>query len=197
MNRIGLIIFLFVAASAAALALWWFRPKPEPVVIVDRSEYRLEDYVMVSLDPQGLESFRVSGPQLYREANRDSMILENPNFVFPDPEKGSWNAQANRGWISPDRSLILLSGGVEMLGPAESKAGKSTLLTDSLEVFPQEDRAYTPDPVTITRQDSILQATGLSLDMKAKTYELAADVKAHVIPNKSEPESDQPTADQP
>jgi len=141
---------------------------------------------MTALREDGSEGFTVTGPLLERDSESGVTTLAEPRFGFPGDTPGSrWDARSASAWIGPDNAEVRLDGGVEMLGPPDASQRQVRFSTDRLSVFPEIERARTDAAVTITQGRSILQATGLEVDLKARTYELLADVDATFYPDPS------------
>jgi lipopolysaccharide export system protein LptC len=186
LNRLGLGIALAVGAAATGLALWWLREPPPPPAVDARADYRLEGFEMTALREDGSEGFTVVGPLLERDMEAKTTTLTEPRFGFPGNAPGErWDARAASAWIGPGNDEVRLEGGVEMLGPPGRQGGPVRFSTDHLTVFTESERARTDAAVTVTQGRSILQATGLEVDMQAKTYGLLADVDATFHPDAS------------
>jgi len=186
MNRFWLGSLLAIGAAATGTALWWLREPPAPPTIDSRADYRLEGFEMTALRKDGSEGFTVVGPLLERDQDAQITTLTEPRFGFPGEAPGQrWDARSATAWIGPDNDEVRLEGGVEMLAPQEGDGRQARFSTDHLSVFTESERVRTDAAVTVTQGRSILQATGLDVDMQAKTYELLADVDATFYPEPS------------
>lgn len=186
MNRFWLGVLLAIGAGATGLALWWLREPPAPPSVDSRADYRLEGFEMTALRQDGGEGFTVVGPLLERDMAAKTTTLTEPRFGFPgDTPDRRWDARAASAWVGPGNDEVRLLGGVEMLGPASEGGHQARFSTDRLSVFTETERARTDAAVTVTQGRSILQGTGLEVNMKARTYELLADVDATFHPEPS------------
>ncbi|GAB3732929.1 hypothetical protein GCM10028794_10090 [Silanimonas algicola] len=184
MNRFWLGVLLAIGAAATGAALWWLREPPAPPAIDSRADYRLEGFEMTALRKDGSEGFTVVGPLLERDQDAQVTTITEPRFGFPGDAPGQrWSARAASAWIGPENDEVRLEGGVEMVAPPEPDGRQARFSTDHLSVFAESERARTDAAVTITQGRSILQATGLEVDLQAKTYELLADVDATFYPD--------------
>lgn len=184
MNRFGLGVLLAAGAISTGLALWWLREPPAPPRIDTRADYRLEGFEMTALRKDGSEGFTVVGPLLERDLDAQVTTLTEPRFGFPgDPPGQRWDARSASAWIGPGNEEVRLQGGVEMLGPPSPQGRQVRFSTERLTVLTEAGRARTDAAVTVTQGRSILQATGLEVDMQARTYELLADVDATFYPD--------------
>lgn len=184
MNRVALGVLLALGAIGTGFAVWWLREPPPPPSIDARADYRLEGFEMTALRADGSEGFTVSGPLLERDMEAEITTLSEPRFGFPGHAPGRrWDARSATAWVGPGNDEVRLEGGVEMLGPPDARGGQVRFSTDHLTVSTESERARTDAAVTITQGRSILEATGLEVDMQAQTYELLADVDATFYPD--------------
>ena len=188
MSRSALGAVLLVAALATGLAVWWLR-EPPPLDRADsRADYRAERFEMTALRKDGSEGFTVRGPLLERDMEAKVTTLTEPRFQFPSKDgEGRWDARSAAAWIGPDNAEVRLTGGVEIVLPANAGAQQTRFSTDHLNVFTETERAATDAAVTITQGRSILQGTGLVVDLQAQRYELLADVNATFPPDPDRP----------
>jgi lipopolysaccharide export system protein LptC len=141
---------------------------------------------MTALRKDGSEGFTVVGPLLERDTEAQVTTLTEPRFGFPGHAPGErWNARSASAWIGAENDEVRLEGGVEMLGPTSADQRQVRFSTDHLTVFTESEQARTDAAVTVTHGRSILQATGLEVDMQAQRYELLADVDATFYPEPS------------
>jgi lipopolysaccharide export system protein LptC len=188
LNRVWLGVLLAIGAGGTGLALWWLREPPPKPSVDERADYRLEGFEMTALREDGSEGFTVVGPLLERDMEAKTTTLTEPRFGFPGETPGErWDARSASAWIGPGNDEVRLEGGVEMLGPPGPEGTPVRFSTDHLTVFTEAERARTDAAVTVTQGRSILEATGLEVDMQAKTYELLADVDATFYPRAPRP----------
>jgi lipopolysaccharide export system protein LptC len=179
-------VLLLLAASASGWLLWKLR-EPEtgpPLYGPPRSDYVLLDFELMALDENGAESFRINGPMLARHPHLATLDVQQPRFLFPDADGKPWNARADQAWVSKDGDELRLDGAVAFDGPPDDADGRVALRTDSLTVLPEVDAVRTESIVTVTSPGSILRGRGLRADLKARRFELLAEVTARYAPPK-------------
>ena len=94
---------LLSVAVVAGLAVWELRPRPKPPAPAsDRSDYTLENFELVTLDEEGLESFTVKAPHLERDPKGKTLTLRTPTFSFPDKDGGRNDRTVVRADQHPD-----------------------------------------------------------------------------------------------
>jgi len=187
MNRAALnTALLLLAVVLVSLAVWqWSQRQVALVEAPQRSDYILRDFELTTLDQDGKESFTVRGPYLQRDIGGKSLSLVQPRFSFPASGGGRWQARSEAAWVSPDADEVHLLRQVEMLGPPSPAGLRTRFATERLRVLPDADQANTAGQVTITHGDSILEGTGLDVDMTAKRFQLQNDVKGHYAPRRN------------
>ncbi|GAB2670654.1 LPS export ABC transporter periplasmic protein LptC [Arenimonas aestuarii] len=183
MSRQALNVVLFaLALGLGGYAAWqWQRnrvPPPEPS---QRSDYVLREFELTALDDAGAESFTLRSPYLERDRDGKSLTIRRPRFAFPS-DSGRWQVRSDKAWVSPKASEVQLLGGVNMVGPTEPSGLRTRFTSDTLSIFPNDQRATTDDRVNIDRGESTFAGTGLRVDLAAKRFQLLNDVKGHYAP---------------
>ena len=178
----GILLVLAMALVAIAWWQWQLRQVP-PVEVPQRSDYILREFELTTLGEDGAESFTVRGPYLQRDVGGKSISLVQPRFSFPDAEgTGRWQARSDVAWVSPKADQVHLMRKVEMVGPPTAAGIISRVDTERLVVFPKTSRATSDERVTVTQGGSILNGTGLRVDMQAKRVQLLNEVKVRHAP---------------
>lgn len=172
---------LVIAALASGIALWFLYRGEEPVALTGppRSDYFLVDFELVSLNQEGKEAFRVSGPLLSRHPSLGTITIEQPDFRFPTQGAEPWSARADRAWATASGSELRLDGNVALDAPSDGTHEALAFRTDSLDVFPRERRAQSEDTVVFSSPHSILQGRAFRIDMGTRRYQFLNEVIGH------------------
>jgi len=188
--RTWLTLALLAAAGISGWSILNHRaPQPVRAPVDSRSDYQLFDFELVALDENGNEAFTLRAPQLARRPGDESMDLATPLFLFPvSGEDGSgperWQMRSDTAWVSPGGEEVRLAGNVEADGPGTG-SDAATLRTESLSVFPADERASSDVRVTMRSGGSIIQSgRGLRMDLAKKRYQLLDDVEFRYAPNR-------------
>jgi lipopolysaccharide export system protein LptC len=179
--RIALTIALLLGALVSGWSVW--RNHAALVAPADsggHSDYVLHDYEIIALDQEGKEAFTVLGPMLRETPGKETMEMQAPLFLIPDPQGLHWTVQSKRGWVSEDRQHIRLTGNVRAIGP-RTRPQPAKIATQQLNVYPKTKRAAAPGAVTITQPGSILRGHGLAVNLANKQYELKSQVRARYV----------------
>ena len=181
--RTVLTLVLLVAAAISGWSVWTHRPNQASAAVADaRSDYTLHDFELVALDKLGKEAFTLRAPQLQRHPGDRTMTLATPLFLLPTNDGGYWEIRSKQGWVSAEGDEVRLTGDVNATSPQGMTP--TTFATQTLNVFPQTDRASSRDVVTVTQPGSILRGRGFDANLKSKRYTLLADVRTRYAPTR-------------
>lgn len=181
-RRWPLLAMLMLTALLASWAAWLLRMQPpvEDTAGPPRSDYTLDDYQLVVLNKDGVESFSSKGPYLARDPYSETLSLNQPRFSFPDRNgHGYWTAGSHSGWVSAKGEEVRLKDSVVLDGPVVTGADQTHLRTEQMTVHPQPQTAHSDLLVTVTRGPSILRGTGMNADLKNNRLELLSKVSLH------------------
>ena len=182
-RRWPLLAMLMLTALLASWGAWLLRIQP-PVADTtgpQRSDYTVDDYRLVVLSKQGVESFASSGPYLARNPYDETLNLNQPRFNFPSRsgKGGDWTAGSDSGWVSAKGDEVRLKRSVVLDGPVIVDTDQTHLRTEQMTVFPQPQTAHSDLLVTVTRGASILRGTGMNANLKTNRLELLSKVSLH------------------
>lgn len=181
--RMVLGLVLLVAAILSGWSAWKQRDVPEPDrSVVERSDYLMRDFEMISLDDEGKESMTLRAPEMQRNPKDQTFTITTPLFLLPDSQGQHWEMRAKNGWVSAKGDELRLTGNVTGISPQQA-AVRSTFDTQRLNVFPRKNLASTDAAVTITRPGSILSGVGFETNTKTRHYTFKSQVKTRYEPN--------------
>ncbi|GAB3377785.1 LPS export ABC transporter periplasmic protein LptC [Lysobacter fragariae] len=178
-------ILLMVGAVISAWSVWKENRKEAVATTTSaRSDYVLVDFELVSLNPQGKESFTLRAPHLARDPSKKTIDVATPLFLIPPGADNSdaWQVRSKSAWVSEGGDEVRLRGNVK--GVSEGAGVPTTLETQELNVFPEAKRAASPTKVVITRPGSILSGRGLKLSLATKKYSFNSEVHHVYVPNR-------------
>lgn len=150
-------------------------------------EERRPDYVVTDIrsqetDEKGRILRRLQSPELrHYDKPEDEAEMDTPVITLYDQGKEAWQVQAERGNSLKQNTEVVLSGNVhaERRDPA---AVPVTLDTDTLHVFPKEERLTSASQVRINSPQGHLTSTGIEASMKTGDLLLNQNVKGNYAP---------------
>lgn len=106
--------------------------------------------------------------QTNKHLKADNTIkLTRPEAELYSKQNNHWHVESDHGYIERDhQNLTHLEGHVILHRQKTARQTPITVLTDKLHYNPQTKIAYTNQPVTITRPNTLLHAKGLRANLK-------------------------------
>lgn len=117
-------------------------------------------------DDQGdLHSHLVS-PFIVHFPYQNSFHLSSPYYLIYTAQHVPWSIHANYGKSYNGIKWIYLWGHVKIYKPSQATEVETTITTKNMTIFPRSSFAQTDQTVTIVRPDSLVKATGMTVDLK-------------------------------
>lgn len=182
---------LALASLAIGSALFLYNLDPGEFVIGEATEglpdFYVERFATTTMDEQGRPKRRLEAQSMAHFPDTDTTELEQPYLVLYEPSEPPWHVRSERGWVSPDNSIMLLLGKVHIW--RNTLAGETNLEieTEDLRVLPDEKIGETEQPVIISTPQSRTRSVGMRAYMEQGRLELLSRVRTLVEPNVSAP----------
>lgn len=144
----------------------------------------VENFSATKLDTQGAPRFIVSAKQMHHYSDDDSTTLEAPILTTLSNDHVAIRTTAKQGEISSKGADVFLHGNVEMLRDASTEQDKLTLKTEYLHVIPDKNLITTDRAVTLNDANTTVNAVGLEMDYKMRTFKLLSQVRSEYVPAK-------------
>lgn len=172
---------LALALIALIAVLRYLRPpEPPPEALPEaQASYRLEDFDLTVMNPDGLPRFTVAAPSLARRPDDGSAMIEAPRMRLFTRGRPAWAITSERCWIADSGDEVRLLGDVRMVGLGDEPV---TVTTEALVVFPDTDQVRTDAAVVITGRRGTLQGVGMRGRLDVLAWELLSDVQARLLP---------------
>lgn len=172
-----------ILAVLAALTFWLRYATELPEAQRDGKNRHDPDYIVSGatlrkLDPAGNLQYTLKAVEIRHYPDDDTTDMLKPDVVHLHPTKPPVSMSAERGHMSKDGERVDLYENVRIFRAASGKDEAMTAVTSQLTVLPDEEKAFTKEPVIITQGDSWLKGTGLQVDNKAQTYVLESRATA-------------------
>jgi len=181
--RLLLSLALLLVALITSLFAWQRdTPAPADAPVAERSDYVLYDFDLVSLNSEGEEAFTLNAPQLRQTPGARTLELTTPDILIPQGDAQYWQVNANSGWISADGDEVRLRGGVKAT-PADDPSGQTWIVTEALDIFPQQSLATTSAVVTLARPGATMHAVGMRVHLDHNRVELLSKVHLRHAPS--------------
>lgn len=176
---------LTLLALLAALTLWIDRTVQPVQPKRDGSsrhdvDYRMENFTTTKADGKGNPRYVLSAVELTHYPDDDSTQLVRPRFTQYAIGKPYTQIQGLRGQVSSNGENVYITDNVQVVRGAMPGRGKMTLLTDYLQIMPDQEIATTDRPVSILQEPrTLIRATGMEYNKKLRTLKLFNRVRVH------------------
>jgi lipopolysaccharide export system protein LptC len=183
--RPSILFPIVLMAILAVLTFWIDYAVQAPEARIDGSsrhdpDYILNNFTTTRTDENGELRYRLSALEMRHYPDDDTTELEKPQFERYEVDKPFTTIEGNKGFVSTDAETVEFIDDVKVVRQAFNGKGEMVVLTDRLEVMPNEEMAKTDRPVVITQEPkTVIHATGMIYDKKNQTVQLLSRVKAH------------------
>jgi lipopolysaccharide export system protein LptC len=180
------ILFPIVLLAMLAMLTFWINYAVQaPEAKIDGSsrhdpDYILNNFTTTRTDENGELRYRLTALEMRHYPDDDTTELEKPQFERYETDKPFTIIEGNKGFVSADAETVEFIDDVKVVRQAFNGKGEMVVLTDKLDVMPNEEMAKTDRPVVITQEPkTVIHATGMIYDKKNQTVQLLSRVKAH------------------
>ena len=90
-------------------------------------------------------------------------MLTEPRLIVFNEDKPPWHVDSTVGWISEDRTLVLLTGEVVIERAGKGRLRPLRVVTTKLRVKPQEQYAETDQHVRIESRKDWMESDGAEI----------------------------------
>jgi len=151
---------------------------PEPVAGLDpRLDYVLRDFVLQFYDENGQPTLNMRAPILRNDPKLQLGTIENP-VVRLNQDDAVWDMMADTATVTADKEHVQLSGQVLVKRNEPASGNWVELSTREVQIEVTPQTAVTDQPVSLYDGHNRVDAIGLELNMKTKTYKLKQQVRA-------------------
>ena len=141
-------------------------------------DYIVYDGTLRKIDATGALKYTLTAKEIVHFPDDDSTEMKSPTFVHFNPNKPTMRMKADFGRMSRDGEQVDLYDNVRLHRAATAKDPETIGTTTQLTILPDEEKAYTREPVLITQGKSMIKGVGLQVDGRKQTYLLESRASA-------------------
>ncbi|MFK7955690.1 MAG: LPS export ABC transporter periplasmic protein LptC [Lysobacterales bacterium] len=172
-----------LAALGLALTFWLtvkLRQPPEPEILpTARSDYLLENFDLLVMDPQGNPSFRLQSPFLEKNPTDESLDIRSPHLTLFEAGEVTWQMQSDNAWINREGDIIKMPGPVKL---ASEITPKTIVNTADVTVKPRDHQASSDAAVEVIRSDMRSEGVGFQVDLSRQQFDILSQVEGYYEP---------------
>ncbi len=177
---------LAVVLALLGVATWWLAQRSEPeepgagTAPGHVPDYYVRDLRGRTMDETGRLSRSLRAERLTHFMDDQSTEVEAPRLTLYRLGEPPWQIESERGWVSPDGSVVLLKGAARITRDAAPGIRPVEVETSNLLVRPKDDYAETSEPVRITSLASRAQSVGMQAWLgKTSRIKLLSQARGH------------------
>lgn len=140
-------------------------------------DYFMEDFTVTSMSEKGLPRSILVSAKMLHYPDDNSTELDAPFMTMIGEIGKPWKIKADRGWVSDNNELILLSGNVRIDRLSGPNNRPVKLFTDKLRIHPESDFAETDQPVTMLSNKRRTTAVGMRAYIRDGKLQLLDNVR--------------------
>jgi lipopolysaccharide export system protein LptC len=153
---------------------------PRPATEARRDpDFTAEQTRLVSFDVNGRQRYELLADRITNYPFAGITQLERPRLRY-DSGGRELRISANAGAVSDSGAQVLLTGDVRAARAATAEAPAMSFASESLRVWPDDERAESRDPVVLTQGSTTARGRGLKSDNLFGTLDLLGDVTVHM-----------------
>ena len=142
-------------------------------------DYIVEQFSFVRMTPEGKPHYLLSGAKLTHRPLDDSSEVVLPVLRNIAPGAAPMTIVAQRARILSGANQVDLSGKVDIQRPASPTTRSMRMRTETLTVFPDEDRMQTRAPVELQLGASTIHGTGMRANNA--TRQIHFDTRGQIV----------------
>lgn len=167
-DRSASLVPLGMLVLLAALTFWLSRviegDKPRAPLRHD-PDYSVERFEVRRFDETGRMQHTITGQSLIHYPDDDTTIVTAPHVTYH--QSAPTEIGARSAFIGADGKEVDLVGDVRIMRhPASGDDAPTVIETRTLKIFPDEERGFTRESVTVTQGRSVVRGTGMETDNK-------------------------------
>lgn len=177
-TRRGMISLILLGAITFWVSHTQDKDKPAPMAGLDPElDYVLRDFELQFYDEIGQPTINMRAPVLRNDPKLQMGTIENP-VVRLNQDDAVWDLTADTATVTADKEHVQLIGQVHVKRNEPASGNWVELNTREVQIEVTPQTATTDQPVSMFDGNNRVNAIGLELDMKTKTYILKQQVKA-------------------
>jgi len=178
---------IIALALLAAGTLWLERAtrsdEPRPASEVRQHPDFIGEHVrLTSFDPAGQQRYELLADKATHYPLSDVTEFEQPYLQY-ETEDGELRVSADWGEAREGGETLLLVGNVQFFRDGLDGNPDLTFASNSLKVWPDDQRAETDDPVVLTQGNTVAHGNGMRADNLFGTLQLIGDARVSMPPS--------------
>ena len=192
MNGRGHSLFpLVVLTLLAGVSVWLDRvTQQEPVARADKTRHEVDfsadKITLHRFDPTGKVQYILVADSMLHYADDESSELKNPRLNYLNRPEPVW-VESRFASVNKDGTTVVLTDQVLVRRAAHAGKPESTLRTEQMTVWPEDEKMRADKPVTLTQGQTVINAERMESDNIIGEVRLQGQVRGTLYRNAPTP----------
>jgi len=149
-------------------------------------DYYMENFTTITMEEDGTAKNKLRAEYMAHYPDDNTTELLKPMLEVFRKDKLPIMIIADKGWVTADNEVILLSGNVKLWQDDEAGERKLEIITSDVKILMDQEYAETDKPATMTGKRMIVNSTGVRAYFKENRLELLHNVHGKILPEQTD-----------
>lgn len=182
---------VLVLTLLAGVSVWLDRvTQQEPVAKTDKTrheaDFSADKITLHRFDPTGKVQYILVADSMVHYADDESSELKNPRLNYLNRPEPVW-VESRFATVDKDGSTVVLTDQVLVRRTAHAGKPESTLRTEQMTVWPEDEKMRADKPVTLTQGQTVINAERMESDNIIGEVRLQGQVRGTLYRNAPTP----------
>jgi len=143
-------------------------------------DYYMEDFSTLTMNQDGTPKNRLNAAYMAHYPDDNTSELHEPKLEIFRKEKQPINVRSDKGWVTSNNDVILLSGNVYLHQNDDDGELKLELITDDARVLVDQKYAETDKAATLISKKSTTTSIGMRAYLQEQRLEFLSNVQTTI-----------------
>ncbi|MCG8379397.1 MAG: LPS export ABC transporter periplasmic protein LptC [Proteobacteria bacterium] len=148
-------------------------------------DYYMENFSTLTMNQDGTPKNRLNAIYMAHYPDDNTTELHEPELEIFRKDKPPIIVNSDKGWVTSNNEVILLSGNVYLHQDDEFGERKIELITQDARVLVDQKYAETTKPATLITKRSVTKSIGMRAYLQEQRMEFLNDVHTTIEPKKT------------
>ena len=182
---------VLVLTLLAGVSVWLDRvTQQEPVAKTDKTrheaDFSADKITLHRFDPTGKVQYILVADNMVHYADDESTELKNPRLNYLNRPEPVW-VESRFASVNKDGTTVVLTDQVLVRRAAHAGKPESTLRTEQMTVWPEDEKMRADKPVTLTQGQTVINAERMESDNIIGEVRLQGQVRGTLYRNAPTP----------
>ena len=182
---------VLVLTLLAGVSVWLDRvTQQEPVARTDKTrheaDFSADKITLHRFDPTGKVQYILVADSMLHYADDESSELKNPRLNYLNRPEPVW-VESRFASVNKDGTTVVLTDEVLVRRAAHAGKPESTLRTEQMTVWPEDEKMRADKPVTLTQGQTVINAERMESDNIIGEVRLQGQVRGTLYRNAPTP----------